>query len=311
MMILGVVVVSAAASVAQEPAAAPSPFERVAVIGASASAGFGLSSELEASVRLGEVLACLLPEEAAVSDHGTAAFFRDPGAYGERLVTSAIAERPTLVVGVDFLFWYAFGARPDSTRPALFERGLAELERLDCPLLIGDLPDVSHALTGKGPFGGPLISRGHLPPEAMLTSFNQRLRAWAAERDNVTVAPLAAYTALVRDGEDIELRGNRWAPAKLEDLLQEDRLHPTVEGSAAILVLFFDTLVAAHADLESAGVRWKLEGILERLLAATEQERAERREKARRREERRREREERRREREGGDGDGPALRLAS
>ncbi|MAF66285.1 MAG: hypothetical protein CMJ84_11595 [Planctomycetes bacterium] len=295
----------AASLTPQEPAAGPvagNPFERVTVIGASASAGFGLSSELEAQVRLGAVLACILPEGAGVRDLGTAAFFQNPASYGERLVTAAHDERPTLVVGVDFLFWYAFGALPDASRPRLFERGLRELERLDCPLLLGDLPDVTHALAGRGPFGGPLLERGHLPPAPMLASFNARLYEWAAGRPNVTVAPLAAYTELVREGKDIELRGNRWAPASLEDLLQEDLLHPTVEGSVAISILFLDTLVAARPEVDGADLRWELPGILERLMAATAEARNERRAKARRREERRREREERRRERESGDG---------
>lgn len=305
MLNLAPLLVAAAPLLAQD--AAPEPpsdlFQRVVVIGASASAGFGLSTELKARVRLGAVLACALPESAGeVHDLGTAAFFSSPAEYGERLVTAAIEEQPSLVVGVDFLFWYAFGTRPDAARPELFERGLAELERLECPVLLGDLPDVSHALEGKGPFGRPLLSPNHLPPAPMLASFNARLGEWADGRPNVTIAPLAAYLSRVRDGQDVELRGNRWAPASLEAMTQEDRLHPTVEGTAAISILLLDALVCDRDDIDADCVRWELSGILERLMAATAEERSERLDKERRRDERRRARDKRRREEEGAGG---------
>ena len=91
----------------------PSLFERVAVIGASASAGFGLE------VRLGGVVEAALGERVVeVLDAGDSFFFTSPVSRGQAAVDKALAFEPTLVPAPDFPFWFAYGARPDGARGA-------------------------------------------------------------------------------------------------------------------------------------------------------------------------------------------------
>ena len=54
--------------------------------------------------------------------------------------------RVSLIVAIDFLFWFGYGAGKDAEgRMASLEQGLDLLEGLMGPILLGDLPDVRHA----------------------------------------------------------------------------------------------------------------------------------------------------------------------
>ena len=168
------------AAPAQEPpppapqeAEEETPSLRVFTAGASVSAGYGLSAELrtDGDIPLSVFLSATLSETGRARvefvGEGERWFFNDPYKSGARLVDAAVAAEADAVVGVDFLFWYAFGAnlRSAPRRSRGLEVGLAELDRLSCPLVIGDLPDISHALDGKGPFGGPVVNRRLFPSD--------------------------------------------------------------------------------------------------------------------------------------------------
>ena len=152
---------------AQETATAPverAPLDRVVVLGASVSAGAGTAAELEVrrDVGLGTFLAATyaaVPEEPpAPTDLGSSYFFMDPRANGAKQIAGAREAEATVVVALDFLFWYAFGekTRRDPRRARGLEDGLRALEKLECPIVLGNLPNIEHALTGVGPFGGQL-----------------------------------------------------------------------------------------------------------------------------------------------------------
>ena len=76
-------------------------FDRVAVLGASVSAGLA-APPVAASIKAG------LPADAAVLDVASVLFFQDPFANGRAQVDAALAHRPTVVVALDFLFWFAY-----------------------------------------------------------------------------------------------------------------------------------------------------------------------------------------------------------
>ncbi|MDP7070101.1 MAG: hypothetical protein QF561_01995 [Phycisphaerales bacterium] len=235
----------------------------IAVIGASASAGWGVVVErpptaaripihhrhLDLAAAIG---ASLGSEHADVSRYVDALFFIQPLTTGAAEVTAAIQGDPDVVVGIDFLFWYAYGHVPApqasrgevTTRLALLQHGLRELERFDVPLLIGDLPDMSSAADIK-PIA--MLTASQVPSSQALAALNDQIAAWASERDNVTLLPLAATMESLRGGGGLAVDETPW-PIDAS-YIQFDQLHPSVEG-----LLFLAAMVAARLDDGMEGV---------------------------------------------------------
>lgn len=272
---------------------------RIAVLGASLSAGTGNSVELVTpkDVALGRFLACVLPPEGvALQDLGDMWFFMDPVAKGPKQVDAALATSPTLVVALDFLFWYGYGDgfRSDDDRLARLELGLAQLDRFACPIVIGDFPDVSIALQGKGPLGQPLVTPSMIPREVALNRLNTRLAYWLAERPRVAQVPLGPMLKRMQAGQELSMRGNAWKPAAIGEVLQADLLHPTARGTVWVALATTDVILRAHPSLDAATFQLDEVKVTERLMAATADERAKEQKKRADREERRRRAEERR-----------------
>ena len=263
---------------AQE-AARPALLERVVVLGASGSAGFGVSGSMADALR-----ATFVDDPGSLRDESSSLFFLDPLANGANAVERARAADPTLVVAADFLFWFAYGlvnaeGKPlasDEERPALFEKGLALLAEFTCPVVVGDLPDCSRAI-------GTMLLEAQVPAPATLAALNARLAEWAKERPKVVVLPLAASVerlfaaasparASARrspDGEaapaELELGGWTYPAREAAALLfQPDELHPTLEGLALIAHQAARGLLE-RGLVEPAAVRLERDAVLERL----------------------------------------------
>jgi len=288
---------------AKSPPVAAQPATRVAVIGASLSAGTGNNIELVTGrdVKFGRFLGCVLPEGlATIEDRGDIWFFTNPVEKGRAQVDALLAEpkdAPTLVIALDFLFWYGYGsgyANVDG-RLADLELGLAQLDRFVCPILISDLPDIRMALAGKGPLGTPLVTPNMIPSEAELVRLNRRIAEWMSKRPRVTQVPLGPMLARMQRGEELVLRGNAWRPTKVTDVLQTDLLHPTARGTIWVALMTVDTLVQHRKDLATLECTWDEHRAHERLITATADERAAEIEKRAKREERRKRAEERKR----------------
>ena len=271
--------------------------EHVLVTGASLSDGYGLRAELEARVDYGTVFAAAIRSEAsAVTTKSDSWFFQAPTATGTRLIEEVVEAKPTLVVALDYLFWFAFGPAMDDQRVDGLKNGLTLLKQVECPLVIADFPDMSVALEGTSPFGFPLIQEHMLPSPETLAELNETLRAWAAERPNTYVVPLADFFQRMQTDEDVVLRENVWKGNSVQEILQEDLLHPTLAGDIGLTILTLDILAEAREDLPEGALRWKRESIRERVLEVTADEREKNRERARKREERKRRREEKKRD---------------
>ena len=124
-------------------------------IGASITAGFGNAAELGLgrNTELAKFLRAAWADrngEAKLEGRGSNVFFQNPQGIGHAQVEKARAAQPSLVIALDFLFWYGFGLdRPRTPRRAEgLAQGLKELESLVCPVIIGTLPNVDHALQG-------------------------------------------------------------------------------------------------------------------------------------------------------------------
>ena len=286
---------------------APALFSRVVVLGASTSAGYGLKQELRADVQLADILDCaLLGEHQPVLSLADVTLFQDPTQLAEASVVQALEARPSLVVAVDFLFWFGYSASwvRDKDRSAHLEQGLAILDRLKCTILVGDLPDMSPALAGEGPFGGPLIEQHMIPTKQELARLNARIRAWAAERERVWIVPMAQLMDDLMGDTGLEVHGNHWEPESLKLLLQRDLLHPRVEGSIGLVLLALDQLASTPEDLTEGAVEWSAPKVRERLMQRTAPEREQTLARERAREERRQRTRERIEQREGAGGGG-------
>ncbi len=184
----------------------------VAVVGASVSAGF-------AAPRLAAAFEAAGAE--VVTDAADLAMFIDPLARGRAQVAQVTAAAPTLVVALDFLFWFAYQVDQPAGRRASLERGLALLAPITAPLAVGELPDMRTAHPR-------LITPAAVPTPAELAAMNARIRAWAAARPDTVVVPLHAWIAPLAAGGEIELSPGEVVPA--HELVFVDGLHANALG---------------------------------------------------------------------------------
>lgn len=223
-------------------------YARVHVVGASASAGFGVRPPVTRSgaaraeaMTIARIADLARLGDGEVTGDATGLFFANPVAVGTAQVDALLAAdpRPTIVFADDFLFWFTYGALDAERRPikdeaqrlALLERGLAQLDRVvaeGIPLVVGDVPNMSGAV-------GRMLSKAQMPQEATLDSANARVRAWAAAKPRVAVMPLARLVDDLREGKPFAAGRRTWSEADDGALIQRDRLHPTFAGSVAML----------------------------------------------------------------------------
>lgn len=253
---------AAAPAVAERPSTATSaahPLLRsVTFIGASATGGFGVvlpdPDKKERAVTLPlaasfagavteiatdagpEVVASAEAAGGGLRNFGSGLFFLSPVVTGSAQVDRALERKPTLVVAVDFLFWYGYGSdngkggrvESEADRLAKLELGFRQLERFgpDVPIVVGDFPNMERAV-------GKMISRDQMPAQETLTRLNERFHAWAKERANVIVFPLASLVESLKGDQPVEIAGLRFDKTQGR-LIQSDDLHPTARGSIAL-----------------------------------------------------------------------------
>ena len=237
---------------------------RIATIGASASAGYGVYFTRQddpgaspSGMSLAKLLRIASGEQVVTIDLGTAAFFSNPTGIGTRLVNRAIQSKPDLTLAIDYLFWFTFGSvgvesariRTVEDRLALLEVGLAQLDRITGPILVGDIPDMSSA-------EGRMLRKSQIPSSEAQQRANDRIRAWVAARPNARFFPLRELIEQLRRGASFDIAGQTWTVADAKTLILPDRLHPSLDGLIA-LVAAIDEILAADTAL--AAIRPTLE----------------------------------------------------
>jgi len=238
----------------------------LAVIGASASAGWGVMVPvLEPSegnryrhVTLADALHAVDPTlPAVVTPSGDPLFFRQGRATRATQVDDAIEARPEAVIAVDFLFWYGYGTvrtkdaeAAARIRMARLDLGIEQIDRLAAegiPIIVGDLPDVSHA---AGAMLYSVIGDAQVPKHDTLVALNDRIEQWAGASDQIHLLQLSALMHDMQHGEGVPAGGVTWGPQPR--LMQHDHLHPTAEGLLAVAARAADELRAARHDAEAA-----------------------------------------------------------
>ena len=236
---------------------APAIFRRIVLLGASATSGFEESEPLGGPktpqyLFANYIEAALTGAHEPVATQASALLFLQTGEIMEKQVAATVAAKPTLVIGLDAMFWFCYGAGMSAEqRTTLFETGLRLLERLDAPLIVGDIPDASKAVGG-------ILGKAELPESATIAVCNERLKSWAAARKNVTVFPIARVMTAAAASEEVVLAGHTWEAGKSGALIRSDRLHPSRHALAALAI----------ATLDSAGSALPLCRDLEKVYAA-------------------------------------------
>ena len=103
-----------------------------------------------------------------------------------------------------------------------------------------------------------------MPARETLPLLSARVRAWAAEREDTVVMPLAELVEHL--GKAAEPRIGRHAFPAGTRLLQADDLHPNLEGLAATAQLVCDELVR-HGLAREPDFDFELPSVLRKLRA--------------------------------------------
>lgn len=206
--------------------------ERVVVLGSSASAGFRTPATLNVLVE-----PMIAVEHQPVSSAASSMFFLEPEQTGENLAAAAAAIDPTLVIALDYLFWFGYGdVESERSRFVLLELGLEKLERFECPVIVSPYPVVTQAV-------GKILYAAQVPTDATLKALDARVLEWAEENDNVFVVSVPDIYAQLMKAPPIEVAGQSWPAGEGVMLMQDDALHPTIEGMAAVSALILQDLI--------------------------------------------------------------------
>ncbi|MSR44936.1 MAG: hypothetical protein EXS15_06230 [Phycisphaerales bacterium] len=243
-------------------------YDRIAVIGASVSDGFGVvvqnqTAHTDASatppeerrMNLSDVLcsASSVTPAPIVHHYASELFFANPGLVGKSEIDRALAIKPTLVLALDYLFWYLYGTvtvagepmQSEAERLANFEVGLAQLDRVlttHVPIVIADIPNMSDAI-------GKMLYESQVPSGSTIAKANARLTEWVRTRPAVKMMALTTVLAALKSGGVIEIAGRTWIPADCGPLIQKDQLHPTFAGTVVLAAGLIDLVRASDSSM--------------------------------------------------------------
>ncbi len=233
------------------------PLSRLAVLGASASAGFNLEFEAGRPLRLAEYLAiaCGL-EQDHVFDRADGWTAFAPRERTEPALAAVREYQPTLTLAVDLPFWFVHGPYEPNERLEALDWLLEALDGFPGHLVLGAVPTLGNGVSDE-------MVPSHLrASKKVLKQANARLTAFAREQERVTLVPLDEFFGKLQAGKLPAVRGGKVDRDDVEDLLQADGLHPSVSGTALLALALLE-----HADQALGGrlderVRWDIEALV-------------------------------------------------
>jgi len=191
------------------------PLGRIAIVGASISAGFG-------GTPFGDAFTAAAPA-STIDAAADVMLFRDPVGNIGRQLARAKAFGATTIVAVDLLFWTVYGSSDRAWHDQALAAGLAELEALRAAgawIVVGDIP----LITTASEF---LLPKQAIPSAELLGAANNSIQELAA-RERVLLVPLTEWTKPLREGTEVTLRGGEKIPAS--SLMALDGLHANPLG---------------------------------------------------------------------------------
>jgi hypothetical protein len=150
--------------------------------------------------------------------------FKDPAGDIKRQISEATSFKPSMVIGLDLLFWDVYGYDD----PAGLANTLAQLEVLRAGgvwIVLGDVPLITTA-------SEVMLPKSAIPSVAQLAAANKTIAAFA-KRDHVVLVPLAAWTEPLRTGAKVTLPTGETVEAA--ELMAIDGLHANPLGTWYVL----------------------------------------------------------------------------
>jgi len=235
----------------QETKPSGSVRQQVVILGASVSAGFadptskGPDGEVNRTYKLDRAFKKAWPRAVArIYNFSDLLMFMQPEERGKKQIEAARKLQPDLLVAIDFLVWFGYGSKQgkvadddiDAVRLQQLDKGLALLEGFQCPIVLGDYPDMHGASTN-------MLPPSMIPNVATLGALNKRLHQWAKTRKTVHVFPLASFVKAAVTLEQVYPWGDQQQVALPKNfLLQSDRLHATRLGMLVVVLRIAEAL---------------------------------------------------------------------
>ena len=224
----------------------PDLWARPVIIGASVSDGYhhtetigGPKSEaLALDLYLQKLLES--PETKIINLSNRLCFF-SPLVIAHKQIFDAQKNEPSIVIAIDQLFWHLYG-RYDNKEERLktFQNALDNLSAIDCPLIIGNIPDASESIR-------KMLSVKQVPKIETINKANQILSKWVEKRiqnkQRTAIVDLSSFMKLCVANEEIKLSNVIYPAGTTRDFLQRDRLHPTPLGISAISRAVMDAVM--------------------------------------------------------------------
>jgi hypothetical protein len=156
-----------------------------------------------------------------------------PRKAADKMVSKALEDKPTLLIAPDFLFWYVYGNyKDDATRLLSLSEGLGMLEKFDCQVVVGTIPNMLAA-------AGGILPKAAVPSEEFLAHANEHVHKWAHEHRAVVV-PVAEAVAAWHAHKPFQVGRIK---CDTTGLLQKDNLHPNEKGLHMLARLVIQTLI--------------------------------------------------------------------
>lgn len=147
---------------------------------------------------------------------------------------------PSVIIAVDQLFWHLYGRYPNTkTRLKTFQNALDKLDQIDCPLVVGNIPDASKAVR-------LMLSASQVPKLETINKANEILTEWVKKRlqhnKQTAIVDLSHFMKICLADEEIKLNNIVYPAGSTKAFLQRDMLHPTPLGVTAISHAVMDAL---------------------------------------------------------------------
>ena len=237
------------------------PFDTIpteALARAQSSVRDGSSVSVDAAVAFSAVVRARHVVPLSLGNGGV---FIDPDAALREQVDAAAAWNPSVIIAVDWLFWPVHQAisldipteQRAARRLASVDAALADLDQFHCPIVIGDVPQMTRA-------HGGLLRAEHDPSSEVRAAANQRLTAWASARKNRFVLAVSQLADAVNAAEPFEVAGFKYARGESLRLVQRDGLHATPEGLVVLMAAAVECL-CAHGLVDEEECRHEIADI--------------------------------------------------
>ena len=159
---------------------------------------------------------------------------------GPSLINKINDYSPTLLIALDFLFWFGHGYLPKDAdefeyRLKRLNQGLELLETLNCEIVLGNYPDVSFATQ-------TVLSTRQVPSDKVRNAMNKKLLEWAEISPKRHVIDVFSLWKDAVENKPIAILNNTWPNETRKKLLQRDQLHVTLDGLIAACLLMVEKI---------------------------------------------------------------------